>query len=72
MKKFFLEAGPVLRALTRNRAGAVLIALQCAVTLCRMYRPAVIGHRTQCETAPAWSSRDAVRLARIRLADART
>lgn len=33
MKKFFLEAGPVLRALTRNRAGAVLIALQCAVTL---------------------------------------
>ncbi|MDP3857166.1 MAG: FtsX-like permease family protein [Stagnimonas sp.] len=33
MKKFFLEAGPVLRALTRSRAGAVLIALQCAITL---------------------------------------
>jgi len=30
---FFREAGPVLRALTRSRAGAVLIALQCAITL---------------------------------------
>lgn len=33
MLKFFREAGPVLRALTRSRAGAVLIALQCAITL---------------------------------------
>lgn len=27
------DAGPILRALTRSRAGAVLIALQCAITL---------------------------------------
>ena len=33
MTKFFLDMGPVLRALTRSRAGAVLIALQCAITL---------------------------------------
>lgn len=33
MTRFFRDAGPVLRALTRSRAGAVLIALQCAITL---------------------------------------
>lgn len=33
MKKLYLDAGPILRALTRSRAGPVLIALQCAITL---------------------------------------
>ncbi|MES2684215.1 MAG: FtsX-like permease family protein [Pseudomonadota bacterium] len=33
IQKLALDAGPILRALTRSRAGAVLIALQCAITL---------------------------------------
>jgi len=33
MTQFFRDMGPVLRALTRSRAGAVLIAMQCAITL---------------------------------------
>lgn len=33
IQKSLLDAGPILRALTRSRAGPVLIALQCAITL---------------------------------------
>jgi len=33
IQKLALDVGPILRALTRSRAGAVLIALQCAITL---------------------------------------
>lgn len=33
MSKFFVDAGPILRSLLRNRTGALLIALQCAITL---------------------------------------
>lgn len=33
VQKLALDAGPILRALTRSRAGPVLIALQCAITL---------------------------------------
>lgn len=32
-QKLALDLGPIARALTRSRAGAVLIALQCAITL---------------------------------------
>lgn len=33
LKNFFSDTGPILRALTRSRAGPILIALQCAITL---------------------------------------
>lgn len=33
LSRFVSDTGPILRALTRSRAGPVLIALQCAITL---------------------------------------